>query len=157
MPLLPSGAIAEDQIRLYQRRYLADLDDGSGQVPYIEVEVPIHMVGEGDNFDGDDFFIFYGLRLRDDGPYEADLGNGPETVSSCAYPTEINNATNFYWLAASEPDPGQSWARMETTTLPAANPSSWSTREPPFHRTIQPQSGPSCQRAPHPRGPPEPH
>ncbi len=89
--LLPTGGIAENQIRLYQRRYLDSLDDGSGQVPYIEVEVPIHMMGEGDNFDGDDFFIFYGLRLRDDGSYETDLGNGPVTIPGCGDPTEINN------------------------------------------------------------------
>ena len=118
--LLPTGAIREDQIRLYQRRYIASLDDGSGQAPYMDVEVPIHMVGEGDDFDGDDFFIFHGLRPRDDGPYVADLGNGPETIPGCGDAWEMNNEANLYWLAASEAEPGQPWARMATTTLPAA-------------------------------------
>jgi hypothetical protein len=118
--LLPSGPIREDQIRLYQRRYVPELDDGSGQAPYIEVEVPIHMVGEGDNFDGDDFFVFHGLRLRDDRQYEADLGNGPETVPGAGDHWEMNNAANFYWLAASEPESGAPWRRMARASLPAA-------------------------------------
>ena len=118
--LLPVGVIREDQIRLYQRRYIASLDDGSGQVPYVEIEVPLHMVGEGDNFDGDDFFVFHGLRPRDDGPHVMDLGNGPETIPGCGDAWEMNNEANFYWLAASEAEPGQPWSRMATTTLPAA-------------------------------------
>ncbi len=118
--LLPEGVIREDQIRLYQRRYNPALDDGSGQAPYVVVEVPIHMVGEGDNFDGDDFFVFYGLRLRDDGSHVADLGNGPETIPGCGDAWEMKNAANVYWLAASEAEAGQPWSRMAKTTLPAA-------------------------------------
>lgn len=34
------------------------------------------MAGEGNAFDGDDFFVFYGLRLRDDGNWLGDLGAG---------------------------------------------------------------------------------
>jgi len=116
--LLPAGVIGEDQIRVYQRRYIAALDDGSGQSPYVEIEVPIHMVGEGDNFEGDDFFVFYGLRLRDDGVHVADLGNGPEDIPGCGDPFEMNNKANVYWLAASEAEPGQSWSRMGRITLP---------------------------------------
>jgi hypothetical protein len=118
--LLPSGPIREDQIRLYQRRYIADLDDGTGQAPFVEVEVPVHMVGEGDNFDGDDFFVFHGLRLRDDKEYIGDLGNGPETIPGSGDPWEMNNAANMYWLAASEPESGIPWRRMAKTTLPAS-------------------------------------
>jgi len=118
--LLPDGVIAEDQIRLYQRRYIQALDDGSGLAPYVDVEVPIHMVGEGDNFEGDDFFVFYGLRLRDDVSYVTDLGNGPETIPGSGDAWEMNNDANSYWLAASEPETGRPWARMAKTTLPAA-------------------------------------
>lgn len=117
--LLPAGGIDEDQIRLYQRRYLERLDTGEG-APYAEIEVPILMVGEGDAFDGDDYFLFYGLRLRDDVAFTADLGTGPETVPGAGDPYELNNEANWYWLAASEPEPGRSWARMPEETLPAA-------------------------------------
>lgn len=118
--LLPDDPISKDQIRLYQRRYLQDLDDGSTQAPYVEIEVPIHMVGEGDNFDGDDFFVFYGLRLRDDGSFEVDLGNGPETINGSGDPWEMNNAANLYWLAASEAESGTPWLRMSASSLPAS-------------------------------------
>ena len=118
--LLPQGVIREDQIRLFQRRYIAALDDGTGQAPFVEIEVPIHMVGEGDDFDGDDFFVFYGLRLRDDGSHVADLGEGPVTIPGAGDAFEMNNDGNVYWLAASEADPGTPWSRMATTTLPAA-------------------------------------
>lgn len=118
--LLPDVVIGENQIRLYQRRYIAALDDGSGQAPYVDIEVPLHMVGEGDNFDGDDFFVFYGLRLMDDVSYVADFGNGPETIPGCGDAWEINNEANVYWLSASEPEPGEPWSRMAKTTLSAA-------------------------------------
>lgn len=117
---LPDQAVAEAQIRLYQRRYLERLDDGSGQAPYVEIEVPIHLVGEGDDFDGDDYFLFYGLRLRDDEAFSADVGAGPETIMGSGDPFEMNNHANVYWLAAADPDPGQAWERMEHATLPAA-------------------------------------
>ena len=118
--LLPDTPIQESEIRLYQRRYLPELDDGSGNPPWVEIEVPIHMVGDGDAFDGDDFFVFYGLRLRDDGEFTADLGDGPVTVPGCGDQQEWANDFNVYWLAASEPDQGADWARMATTTLPAS-------------------------------------
>jgi len=119
--LLPDVPVQEAQIRLYQRRYLADLDDGSGAAPYAEIEVPVHMVGEGDAFDGDDFFVFYGLRLRDDVDFNADLGDGLVTVPGAGDPHEQDNEANTYWLAASEPEAGTPWARMESMTLPASS------------------------------------
>jgi hypothetical protein len=118
--LLPDVPIQESEIRLYQRRYVAALDDGSGGAPYAEVEVPVHMVGEGDAFDGDDFFVFHGLRLRDDVEFTADLGQGLVTIPGAGDPFEQNNEANFYWLAASAPEPGVPWARMASVTLPAA-------------------------------------
>ncbi len=118
---IPSSGVAEDQIRLYQRRYLPRLDDGSGDRPYAEIEVPIHMVGEGDTFDGDDFFVFYGLRPRDDTDFMADLGSGDESIFGCGDNLEYNNAGNIYWVAAAEPDADQSWARMEQISLDAAS------------------------------------
>ena len=114
--LLPQTAIREDQIRLYQRRYAGTTGSGST----VEVEVPILMFGEGDLFDGDDYFVFYGLRLRDDGDYVADLGEGQMAVPGCGDPFEMNNKANLYWLAAAEPPVGAAWARMEPVTLPAA-------------------------------------
>jgi hypothetical protein len=115
--LLPDVAIGEDQIRLYQRRYLDALDDGSGDPPWIEIEVPIRMVGEGDLFEGDDLFVFYGLRPRDDGPYTFDFGGGPVDVPGCGDPVENYNDGNIYFLAAAEPPAGESWARMAPGTL----------------------------------------
>ena len=60
--LLPNEPIQEGQIRLYQRRYYGLLDDPTDDqgAPYVEVEVPIHVGGEGDLFDGDDYFVFWG-------------------------------------------------------------------------------------------------
>ncbi len=118
---LPNQDIQEDQMRLYQRRYLERLDDGSGQAPYVEIEVPIHMVGEGNMFEGDDFFIFYGQRLREDVNFLADVGQGPETISGCGDNFEMNNPSNYYWVAASEPDAGQSWARMAEQSMAPAS------------------------------------
>jgi len=118
--LIPDGVIMEDQIRIYQRRYLSRLDDGAGGQPYVELEVPLYMVGEGDVFDGDDFLVFYGLRLNDDTEFVTDVGAGPETIPGCGDEKEWNNEANFYWLAASTPETGQPWARMSETTLPAA-------------------------------------
>lgn len=117
--LIPDVAIQEGQVRLYQRRYLSRLDTGAG-APYAEVEVPIHMVGEGDAFDGDDYFVFQGLRLRDDTGYLGDVGSGVETIPGCGDPYEMNNEANLYWLACAQPGSGQSWARMATTTLAPA-------------------------------------
>jgi len=116
---LPPGPVREDQIRLYQRRYLARLD-GTDEPPWVDIEVPIHMMGEGDNFDGDDFFLFYGLRLRDDTDFLGDVGQGPETLPGAGDPFEMNNDVNYYWLAAMEPPQGESWARMAVASLPSA-------------------------------------
>ncbi len=124
---LPSQDVEERQIRLYQRRYLDRLDDGSGQAPYVEIEVPIKMYGEGDDFEGDDFFVFYGLRLRDDVEFSADVGQGPESIYGCGDSREMNNEGNYYWVAAAEPDQGNNWARMAeqsfspASTTPLAN------------------------------------
>lgn len=118
--LIPDVPIQESQVRLYQRRYLKRLDDGAG-APYVEVEVPIRMVGEGDLFDGDDFFVFYGLRLRDDASYVGDAGAGPEMIPGSGDAFEMNNEANLYWLACATPAGGGSWARMATSTLPAAS------------------------------------
>ncbi len=109
LSLLPDVDIAESEIRLYQRRYLSRLDDGSGQAPYVEIEVPLHMVGEGNDFDGDDYFLFCGLRLRDDaGRFNADLGEGTvDNLHGGGDPHEINNAANIYWLAASRARAGR--------------------------------------------------
>ena len=48
--LMPGGgAVDVSQLRLYQRRYAAELDDPASDIarPYVEVEVPIHVVGDG--------------------------------------------------------------------------------------------------------------
>lgn len=117
--LIPNVPIQESQVRLYQRRYLSRLDTGQG-APYAEVEVPIHMVGAGDAFDGEDYFVFHGLRLRDDSGYLGDIGSGPETVPGSGDPYEMNNEANLYWLACATPGAGQSWARMSTTAIAPA-------------------------------------
>jgi hypothetical protein len=114
--LIPDVPIQESQVRLYQRRYLSRLDTGQG-APYAEVEVPIHMVGAGDAFDGEDYFVFHGLRLRDDAGYLGDVGGGPETIPGSGDPYEMNNEANLYWLACATPGTGQSWARMATTAI----------------------------------------
>jgi hypothetical protein len=122
--LIPAGTtVLESQVRLYQRRYLAALDDPlDGQTPpYVEVEVPIHMVGEGDGFDGDDQFLFWGLRLRDDGAFTYDDGEQSWSLGAAGDAQEINNEANIYWLQFADPDAGESWARMATTTLPPSS------------------------------------
>ncbi len=121
--LLPAEGIAEDQIRLYQRYYDPARDDGSGP-PWVEVEVPIRLVGEGDQFDGDDFFLFWGLRPRDDtNDFEVDLGAGPVTIPGRGDPNENWSGDNIYWLAAAVPPAGTAWARMERLPLdPATGP-----------------------------------
>jgi hypothetical protein len=131
---IPSSGVAESEIRLYQRRYLKRLDDGSGQAPYAEIEVPIQMVGDGGDFSGDDYFLFYGLRLRDDRSFTADLGQGPETIFGSGDRFEMNNSVNIYWVAASEPDQGEAWARMATESLaPALSTPRFSYRRTDHH------------------------
>jgi len=117
---LPDTEVEERHIRLYQRRYLERLDDGSGEAPYVEIEVPIKMFGEGDLFEGDDFFIFHGLRLRDDIDFMADVGMGEENIFGCGDIFEMKNKGNIYWVAASEPEAGQSWARMAEQSISPA-------------------------------------
>ena len=121
--LLPGTSIQENQIRLYQRRYAPQLDDPSNDaaVPYVEIEVPIRMVGGGDAFDGDDLFLFWGLRLRDDGPVEAEIDGAPVTLEGARDSFEIDNVDNIYWLQFADADPGESWARMTETGLPGAD------------------------------------
>jgi len=119
--LFPGATIQEDQVRVYQRRYLESLQVAGTTPPYVEVEVPIHMVGDGDVFDGDDFFLFYGLLPRDDGSFIADFGSGPVDIPDCGDTPENYNGRNVYWLAASEPDLGESWSRMEVATLEPAS------------------------------------
>ncbi|MFH1843143.1 MAG: C25 family cysteine peptidase, partial [bacterium] len=127
--LFPGTPIQEDQVRVYQRRYLEDLDAAGTTPPYVEIEVPIHMVGEGDEFAGDDFFLFYGLLPRDDGSFTTDFGAGPVDIPDCGDTPENYNGRNVYWLAASEPDLGESWSRMEVATLgPASGPARSSYR-----------------------------
>ena len=122
--LLPADVIYEHQIRLYQRRYVPELDDPTDPAahPYVEVEVPIRMVGEGagDPFADDDLFLFWGLRPRDDvafGYLEEDayweLDNAGDLL-------EISNQDNVYWLQLADPPAGESWARMAEATLPPA-------------------------------------
>lgn len=117
--LLDGVGIPEEHIRLYQRRYVPDQDP-----PYDEIEVPIQMLGDGGDFTGSDAFVFYGLRVRDDGPFN----DGGTDYAGCGDQEEnfnpsnsdpVNNG-NIYYLAAADPDGGDPWARMEILTLPAA-------------------------------------
>lgn len=116
--LLPAG-VREDQLRLYQRRYVP------GQTPpYDEIEVPLDVVGDGGAFAGDEALIFHGLRPRDDGPFTFDgrsyasCGDSLETWNPGAL-DPVNNG-NTYFLAAAEPAAGEAWARMPRLSLPAA-------------------------------------
>ncbi|MEZ4386497.1 MAG: C25 family cysteine peptidase [Candidatus Krumholzibacteriia bacterium] len=114
--------LQESQIRLYQRQYLADYDDPSDDQarPYAEVEVPIHMVGEGDAFADDDLFLFWGLRPADDVGYSREIDGVVRDLEGAADPQELNNEFNIYWLQLADPEPGESWARMNPETLPAS-------------------------------------
>jgi len=116
--LLDLDGVQESQIRLYQRRY-----DEDGPGLYREIEVPIHMVGDGGAFGDDDHFVFWGLRVRDDvafsqaGETYPGAGDPHETYNPAAM--DPVNSGNIYYLAVAEPDAGEAWARMETLTLPA--------------------------------------
>jgi len=116
--LVDLNGIDERHVRLYQRRYVAD-DPGI----YEEIEVPIQMVGDGGAFSGDDFFVFWGLRVRDDVAFTDGLGvhdgaGDPDEIFNPSATDEVNSG-NIYYLAMSESEPAESWARMETITLPA--------------------------------------
>lgn len=120
--LLPAGSFDESQIRLYQRRFLPRLaQEDPDALPYLEMEVPIHMVGQGDEFGDGDYFLFYGLQLRDDSEFHGDVGQGDEIIPGCGDPHEMNNDYNWYWLAVSDPGLGNEWARMPIAALPAAS------------------------------------
>lgn len=122
--LLPAGVtIDEDQIRLYQRHYVADHDDPTDDLarPYIEVEVPIYMVGEGDAFDGDDLFLFWGLRPADDGAFTYELDGVTYQLAGSGDLQELRNEFNLYWLQLADPDPDQTWARMQQVSMPPSS------------------------------------
>lgn len=120
--LIPDGTFQESEVRLYQRRFLPRLtEDDPDALPYLELEVPIHMVGDGGSFGSGDYFVFYGLELRDDTEFEADVGQGLETIPGAGDPQGLDNEFNWYWLALSEPEAGEGWARMATESLPAAS------------------------------------
>lgn len=120
--LMPATPIEAHQVRLYQRRYLAAFDDpGDGETPpYLEVEVPIHMVSVTGGFGANDQFLFWGLRPRDDGAFEVMQDGTPYALSAVGDDLEINNENNVYWLQFADPPTGGSWARMQQQSLPAA-------------------------------------
>ncbi len=120
--LLPQVALRRDQIRLYQRRYLPQLDDPlAGEAPpYLEIEVPIHIVGTGEEFGPDDIFLFWGLRPRDDRAFTYLRDGTAYAVPAVDDTLEINNENNIYWLQLAAAAPGESWARMEVASLPPA-------------------------------------
>ncbi len=119
LSLLNGSGIPEAHIRLYQRRYVPEQDP-----PYDEIEVPILMLGNGGDFTGSDAFVFYGLRVRDDGPFsrdgvDYDDSGDPHEIYNPSNVDPVNNG-NMYYLAAADPEDGEPWARMESLTLPAA-------------------------------------
>lgn len=118
--LLDLDGVGEDQIRLYQRRAV----DGTPGV-YEEIEVPILMVGEGDDFSGADHFVFWGLRARDDVAFtDADGDHLANVDTEEQYsPSTIDPVSggNIYFLAVAEPDAGEAWARMDVQSLGAAS------------------------------------
>jgi hypothetical protein len=120
--LLPQTTLQRSQIRLYQRRYLPQLDDplDDEAVPYLEIEVPIHIPGEGEIFGAGDLFLFWGLRPRDDGAFTELRDGVPYAVAAVGDTLEISNENNAYWLQLADPEPGQSWARMAVVGLPPA-------------------------------------
>ncbi|MBD3220174.1 hypothetical protein GF314_02950 [bacterium] len=121
--LLPDGAeVRESELRLYQRRYLEEVDDPLSPLtpPYVEVEVPIHVVGEGDVFADDDLLLFWGLRPADDGAFTAEIDGTVHELPDAGDLQELHNEHNVYWLQYAEPDPGESWARMPEVPMPAA-------------------------------------
>jgi hypothetical protein len=119
--LLPAGDVLESNIRLYLRRYSSQYPPQPGEPPYIEIEVPIKMMGEGDAFSGDDFFLFWGLRPRDDAPYTIQADGSEYDLPGSGDPHENYNGANIYWLGVAEPPSGETWARMREDTLPAAS------------------------------------
>jgi hypothetical protein len=79
----PSGTATEN-LRLFKRQYDADTMEEN----YIDVPVAVREDpgGTPDVFDGGDYLLFYGLRLRDD-PLQGD-------------PIEKFSDHNVYWLSA---------------------------------------------------------
>jgi len=122
--LLPDGAtIRPDQLRLYQRHYAADLDDPTSDPapPYVEVEVPIHVVGSGEEFDGDDLFLFWGLRPADDGAFSYERDGVVYQLAGSGDLQELYNEYNIYWLQLADPDQERPWARMQSVDLPPSS------------------------------------
>ncbi len=115
--LLPASGVAEAQLRLYQRRYLA------AEGITAEIEVPLLVEGDGGDFTGDDAIVFYGLRPRDDRSFERDgivypdCGDTNETYNPVA--TDPVNGGNIYYLQVSDP-PAGGWSRMAHVSLPPA-------------------------------------
>jgi peptidase C25-like protein len=118
--LLPNIDLQKDQVRLYQRRYVG------GPSVYATIEVPIRIFGDGDDFGGDDYFIFRGLRPRDDlafmdvdGESYADGDDTNEIYNPCDS-DDVNNGL-IYYLAFGDPPSGHTWARMQNDVLPPAS------------------------------------
>ncbi len=123
---LPSGGVREDQVRLYQRRYNA-----ADPAHYLEVEVPIRLLGDGGDFSDGEALLFYALRARDDYGWTDDTEGVPVDVPGCGDPDELNNGPsgaadpglrtgNVYWLAFADAPVGTPWVRMSEAALPPA-------------------------------------
>ncbi|MHB8079968.1 MAG: C25 family cysteine peptidase, partial [Candidatus Krumholzibacteriia bacterium] len=121
---LPAGGVREDQIRLYQRRYNA-----ADPAHYLEIEVPIRLLGNGGDFSDGEALLFYALRARDDNAWTDDAGGVPVEVPGCGDPNELDNGPsgasdpglrtgNVYWLAFADAPGEAPWARMAEATLP---------------------------------------
>ncbi|MCX5801726.1 MAG: C25 family cysteine peptidase [Candidatus Eisenbacteria bacterium] len=103
-----STAYPLDQVRLFEKFY--EEDDPS---PFKQVNVPIHIVDADSNgyFDGDDYFVFYGLSFRD------------------RFPTDVFEARysydNVYWLTVGD-SPGSfvserdSWRSSSSPQQPSS-------------------------------------
>jgi len=117
--LLETDGVEDRHLRLYQRR---GTPEGPGL--YEEIEVPILVVGDGGAFSGTDAFVFWGLRARDDGPFQDDAGDHAANADRDEQysPSVVDPVSggNIYYLAFSEPDAGEAWARFEDVALGAA-------------------------------------
>jgi peptidase C25-like protein len=117
--LLEAAGVEEGHLRLYQRR---GTPDGPGL--YEEIEVPILVRGDGGAFSGTDAFVFWGLRARDDGSFQDDAGDHAANADRDEQysPSVVDPVSggNIYYLAFSEPDAGEAWARFGDVELGAA-------------------------------------
>lgn len=118
--LLDLDGIEERHVRLYQRRATP-----GGPGLYEEIEVPILLDGDGGAFSGDDAIVFWGLRARDDGAFTDDDGthvaNADQAEQYAPSVVDPVSGGNIYYLATSEPESGESWARMEPMPLEASS------------------------------------